>query len=701
MDSSGFRIIQISIEGFKGFTNKQLLSVDGWHLFLLGPNGYGKSSVLEAIRWGLFGSTKRQGETVLNQNYAGACRVELTLNQGGRSYRLRRTLLRGVTGGTDATLFDESGNEQNLGEVMPQLDSAAAGEGMHLVFTAQAAKQKRAVEDLKPFERTLYSYLGLTDIRLAIDRLDKFVLEQDAALDNVSKKLGESEHKLDLEAAAIEDARDAILANPPWGDETTPTVEQTRKKLLAFGKEVAPLIGAGEPPETGDVETLCHIAERYVTQASSLGKAAPTEELARVESKIVGLREASEKLRVASSNLMQSRSMLNAMEEELKDALGDKSVDQVEMELEAANKHVGEEEATQKLKQLVAVLLSERNAEGQPVECPACHQPIEQDLMIRILREAKGKAYKQVAGVTAERDRLKSLIDRVVALRNAISTQTDLVLSRENAVATEKKELALQLQAEAVVEFEVEVATRKEVLERQAEALKRQIEDSKEADRLRRSTLLKLQDEVKLHSLLKQHRGLQARQEELRRAKDGLGSLMALRETASIICVAMRGGLIAELRASLGPVDKALSESFVALTQHPTYDRAFVDPDLLPKLELKVGSSVDSKGKWDDSVLNGQAASALGLVPYFAFAQLTDMPFEVHVMLLDDPTQSFDRAHIETLVAKLAQVGQNVQLVLSSHELGLFKEFIPKYFTEKSYKTVELTKFSIKDGPAI
>ncbi len=285
MDSGGFRIMQVSIEGFKGFTKNQSLSVDGKHLFLLGPNGYGKSSVLEAIRWGLFGSTRRPGEIVLNQNYAGACRVELSLNQGGRSYRLRRTLLRGVTGGTDARLFDESGQEQNLSEVMPQLDSAAAGEGMHLVFTAQAAKQKRAVEDLKPFERTLYSYLGLTDVRLAIDRLDKFVLEQDAALDHVGKKLGEAEHQLDLDVAAVEDARDAILANPPWGDETTPTVEQTRHKLLAFVREMASLTGAGEPPETADVEILCHIAERSVTEASSIDDASVTQELAQVEAR--------------------------------------------------------------------------------------------------------------------------------------------------------------------------------------------------------------------------------------------------------------------------------------------------------------------------------------------------------------------------------------------------------------------------------
>jgi hypothetical protein len=584
---------------------------------------------------------------------------------------------------------------------MPQLDSAAAGEAMHLVFTAQAAKQKRAVEDLKPFERTLYTYLGLTDVRLAIGQIAKFVLEQDAILDNLGKKFGEAEHRLDIEVAAVEDARDAILSNPPWGDETTPTVEQTRQKLLVFGKELAPLLKAGEPPDNGDIDTLCHIAERYVAQASSLGKTTPTHELAQVESKIRILREASEKLRIASSNLMEARSTLKATEEELLESLGGKTADQVEMEFRAANKHLEKEWATENLKQLAATLLSGSNVEGELAKCPVCHLPMGKDAILKIINEAEEDASNVVAALTSERNRLKSMVDQILALKSAISTKAQTVLSCESAVQQSKKVLASELQVEPRVDLEAEAAKRVGVMGHQVEALKKQIENAKEADQLRRSTLLKLQDETKLHRLLKQHRGLQAKREELRRAKENLASLMELRETTSKIRGAMESGLLAELKASLDPVDKVLSESFVALTQHPAYDRAFVDPDLLPKLELKVGSTEDPKGKWDDSVLNGQAASALGLVPYFAFSQLTDMPFEVHVMLLDDPTQSFDREHIETLVVKLAQVGQKVQLVLSSHELLLFEEFIPKYFTNTSYQTVELTKFSIKDGPAI
>jgi len=49
--NKGFILQTVAIEGFKGFTNRQSIDMDGKHLFLLGRNGNGKSSILEAIRW--------------------------------------------------------------------------------------------------------------------------------------------------------------------------------------------------------------------------------------------------------------------------------------------------------------------------------------------------------------------------------------------------------------------------------------------------------------------------------------------------------------------------------------------------------------------------------------------------------------------------------------------------------------------------
>ena len=70
----GFRIQTVAIEGFKGFTARQVIDFEGRHVFLLGKNGNGKSSIVEAVRWGLFGSTGRRNEIVANRDYTGQYR---------------------------------------------------------------------------------------------------------------------------------------------------------------------------------------------------------------------------------------------------------------------------------------------------------------------------------------------------------------------------------------------------------------------------------------------------------------------------------------------------------------------------------------------------------------------------------------------------------------------------------------------------
>ena len=92
----GFVVQSVGIEGFKGFTTRKEIDFDGCHAFLLGQNGNGKSSIIEAIRWGLFGSTRRPNETVANWDYKGRCRVDITLTSEGKPWHLRRTLNRGT-----------------------------------------------------------------------------------------------------------------------------------------------------------------------------------------------------------------------------------------------------------------------------------------------------------------------------------------------------------------------------------------------------------------------------------------------------------------------------------------------------------------------------------------------------------------------------------------------------------------------------
>ena len=96
----GFSVQGVEI---KGFTSPQAVDFKGRHVFMLGQNGNGKSSIVEAIRWGLFGSAYRPNEVIKNQHYSGDCRVTVKLARDGQLWTLRRILNLGTGSSSEVT----------------------------------------------------------------------------------------------------------------------------------------------------------------------------------------------------------------------------------------------------------------------------------------------------------------------------------------------------------------------------------------------------------------------------------------------------------------------------------------------------------------------------------------------------------------------------------------------------------------------
>ncbi len=212
----------------------------------------------------------------------------------------------------------------------------------------------------------------------------------------------------------------------------------------------------------------------------------------------------------------------------------------------------------------------------------------------------------------------------------------------------------------------------------------------------------RLQEEVRFHRVQEQLRELQNQQQQLQRGKGELWNLALFGDSVKSINEALTNALINTLNRTLPDINKNLTEAFKILTEHPAYDLVFIDSSNPPNLELRVASEDDPLPGWQPSqVLNAQALNALEVVPYFTFSEITDMPFEVYLLLLDDPTQSFDSHHIDILVRKLAELGKHVQLIVVSHEVEDIDSLLSEYFGPDEYRVVHVTGFSRKDGPKL
>src|SRR6266536_3195582 len=115
------------VGGFKAFGVSQEIALAGRHCFLFGANARGKSSILEAIRWCLFG-LERDSDVRNRFSEAVDCRVELRLRDPTGLWRLERRLRPGQLR-SDLTIRSPDGEEVTQQQALPNLVRLGTGAG--------------------------------------------------------------------------------------------------------------------------------------------------------------------------------------------------------------------------------------------------------------------------------------------------------------------------------------------------------------------------------------------------------------------------------------------------------------------------------------------------------------------------------------------------------------------------------------------
>ena len=424
--ADGFRVGRITIEGFKGFTTKKEVDLQNRHVFLLGSNGNGKSSVIEAIRWGLFGSTNRPNDIVANREYATRCRVEIVLLRGDKEWLLRRTLIRGVSGGSDAKLFDEAGKEQHIREIMPQLDSLDAGEGMHIIFAPQSGPLKRQPEDLSPFERTVFNHLGLTHARALLGHIKAFLSELSQDEEELDERLSELRKRVEGQITALEEERGRTLKSPPWGEDGTPTMSESERKAKSLIEKIN---GAKWDQGVGlSLWALVEEAAEALKERSTEERGALHEQLEKAEKRQNQL----ESLICTLRRLNEKKKELATTRSRMAYLLGNNSLDELQSSVDTRRRGL---DALALKGQLatIAIELLRREEDGNLASCPICGEDRDRERLKSALQANLGAGGEQ----------------ELAGLRNAEQNfqEAEGLASRIEQEEREKEELEQELTA--------------------------------------------------------------------------------------------------------------------------------------------------------------------------------------------------------------------------------------------------------------
>ena len=684
----GFRIRSVVIEGFKGFMMRKEIDLRNRHAFLLGRNGNGKSSIIEAIRWGLFGSTGRRNDIVANQGYSGRCRVEITLIREGKEWHLRRNLIRGVSGGSDAELVDEHGQEQPIRKIMPQLNSLDAGEGTHIIFAPQSAPLRRQPEDLTAFERTVFSHLGLTHPRVLLSHLEKFLSDQESIECNLGEQLTAARKRVDTQIYQTECQRGKTLEAPPWEGDQPPTITESEKKMRDLIERIT---GQSPDPSLSGISlgALIKTAEDVLEDKQHQEQDAQHGKLEEVRNRLRRLQDICQTQEDASAR----QSTLGEAQERLDALLEGTPLDEFQERVDAKRQATD----TLALKRKLAADSIEvlRRDEGDPVLCPVCAKEHRREDLESALLNAAG---------TQPDDDLSNLDELIERVRQAEEVTRQIPTIRDKRRELERKVQSL-IGADELKDFanavnDGQIATvMKSLTEREA-SIDAKIRDKDKWVKRRRAELSKLREEERYHQTQTELSHLEGVKAELQRVGQTYKRLVSFGESVRDIHHAVESCLAEQLEDKIPGVADELTQVFVALTRHPYYDKLVFDKEHLPRLELQVSSSHHDV-PYATGVLNGQAESALKLVPYFALSQASEAPTEAYLVLLDDPTQAFDGEHVEILIEQLAALGQHVQVIVASQETARFRELLPRSFERSSYVVVEPKNWSYTDGPEL
>ena len=696
MPGAAFRIHRLEIEGFKAFAAPQSFEIGG-HVFVFGRNGLGKSSVVEAIRWCLFGLADRPEAEVRNVFYsAGECKVQLELEGPGGRWRIQRRLRPG-SGRSDLAIQDPNGTTVPQSKVFPHMARLGPREGTHIIFASQQSSHRRPQADITNFDKVLYSYLQIDDVPDLLHRLDQELEEQAEIERKLAGEIDSAEESLRSELSGLHSRIEEILASAPWPGGSIPTNAETDARIRAFVEEC----GGSLECTDGDAVTRAWLlteAERAIEELSVASKDAVERQLEAVQQSLEKTATAKQTYEALKEQVTKAQAVVQSGKHDLNNALGTATKEQL---LREHNELVRQD--NQLAQQLEFAQQATRYFEEfSPEECPVCDTSVRPtDVLARL--QGRVTSDRRAAKLAEE---LKSIQERLQAVNTA---EVALSAAEADHNAAESRAATARTKYMELLDDPVDLSSGERTIERLAERVRQlelELTQSGSLVAIKRNTMKNLRAEVRFQEYRYREERLRRNLEAgLQPAREAHREFIDVLETLRTIREALQESFNNALNQTLPQISELMTDVYGRLTQQASFPKIVVEsgrPESRRTLHVRVASDRTPEESFVPSdVLNGQAFNALNLVPYFVFSQFQAEALELDCLLIDDPSQSFDTSRVELLMRELATAATHAQLIVASHEGDRFAPLIGKYFSSDSYRVLQVTSFAPDHGPTL
>lgn len=659
------RIRRLQISGFRGFAGHCDLDLDAEAVIILGANGQGKTSIFDAVLWGLTGEVPRIGSKHVISLYSesGGARVEIELvDPAGTIFTVTRSLGEGqdglrltIAGDVSEGIAAEAALLERLwpetGRTEDAISALTAATTRSVYLQQDLVREFIESEDERQRFLAMSELVGAGTVSELTVALDKAKAAWTGATNTQADALAERQVSMRASEARLES-----LAEPEVkieGD-LTEDWESWWRRAEELG------VGEGELPEVDSPEAP-RALEAAMRQLGALRAAASR--------RVLVVEELDERLRSESSEgppagqLEQLRT--EATEAQEAEAQARRALGAVEEAAAEQRRH--QVEAVEQLAEARALAeIAVRHLEGP---CPVCGQDhdIEAtrarlDEMIAASGPDEGGA-DPVDEIGALAERLRAAeAERIEAVERLGAAE---VAARERGLAAENRRRQLaELGVEDGPEAAAKLARLAERQRSEAEALEAQIMAGE-----RLGLELARVGERALRAELEGD--VEAARAEVASLEAEVAARMRTRELAGRTLEELRETAAAVVSRRLEQIRPLLQRIYRTIDPHPSLRRIELTPEFSGRRgELTAMLSdpfEDKRVPQPDAVLSSSQLNALAVSIFLALnLGLPRLPLEM--MMLDDPLQSLDDVNLLGVVDLLRRTKASRQMIVSTHD---------------------------------
>ncbi len=665
------RLGRLSLEGFRGLASTTELDLDANAIIIVGANGQGKTSIFDAVLWGLTGAIPRLGENpqvVSLYSASGQARVEIELLGEGeparviRSHDGERPRLTLELGGQS---FRDEGAESRLHEVLwpDAIFAPDANSALTTTLTRSVYLQQDVVGQFIDGDSPRQRFDAVSEL-LGAGRVTELTQSLESAKRAWSTQTNRQDTELEGLRARLAEARTRLRS---LSDVSEVDQAAIAERWNVWWQSAAAFEGAveNEVPDAASAEgpsALELAVKRLDAQRLALGRRVSLAEELDIE---IAERDAPAPVEPPPNAVEISQRV-----ERAEAHLGDLREGLVKAEAEAAEqrrRQVERRERDQELRALAEIAV--RHLDGP---CPVCGQQHTEEKTRRHLEALIGAAGEEgsaeqfngeaITSLAAEVERARfelteakgalAEVERIKREQESWAAERDRRLGELGVAAGDSDPSRTQLSALAT-----ELRARTEAIDTlQAEGERLALEIAGLGERARRG---EHEEQVKRTEV--ELGTAEAEIAARRRSGDRAGEILeALREASSAV-------VAAELRR----VEPLLKRIYATADPHPS----------LREISLALSTS---RGRGhlatplDDSqrpvsaelpgaVLSSSQLNALAVSVFLAL-NLGVPSIPLGAAMLDDPLQSLDDVNLLGLIDLLRRTKDRRQLIVSTHD---------------------------------